>query len=133
ATIGPALFSLRGYLVPRRDGRLLVGSTMEEAGYNKSVTLAGLEKIVRGAAAIVPTLGGAPFREAWAGLRPATRDLLPMLGFSPSVSNVLWAAGHFRSGILLSAITGEIIADLVKGRRPAVELGAFSAARFKEQ
>lgn len=132
-TIGPALFSLRGYVVPRRDGRLLAGSTMEEAGYNKSVTLAGLDKIARGAAAIVPTLGAATFREAWAGLRPATRDLLPVLGFSPSVSNVLWAAGHFRSGILLSAITGEIIVDLVQGRRPAVELGAFSAARFREQ
>ena len=133
ATMGPALFSLRGYLVPRRDGRLLAGSTMEEAGYNKTVTLAGLDKIARGAAAIVPALGAAAFREAWAGLRPATCDLLPVLGFSPSVSNVLWAAGHFRSGILLSAITGEIIADLVKGRRPSVELGAFSAARFKEQ
>jgi glycine oxidase len=132
-TIGPALFSLRGYVVPRRDGRLLAGSTMEEAGYNKSVTLAGLDKIAHGAAAIVPTLGAAAFREAWAGLRPATRDLMPVLGFSPSVSNVLWAAGHFRSGILLSAITGEIIADLVHGRRPAVELGAFSAARFREQ
>jgi glycine oxidase len=132
-TLGPALFSLRGYVVPRRDGRLLAGSTMEEAGYNKAVTLAGLDKIARGAAAIVPALGAAAFREAWAGLRPATRDLLPVLGFSPSVSNVLWAAGHFRSGILLSAITGEIIADLVKGRRPAVELAAFSAARFKEQ
>lgn len=132
-TIGLALFSLRGYVVPRRDGRLLAGSTMEEAGYNKSVTLAGLDKIARGAAAIVPTLGAAAFREAWAGLRPATRDLIPVLGFSPSVSNVLWAAGHFRSGILLSAITGEIIADLVQGRRPAVELGAFSAARFREQ
>src|SRR6185437_1753406 len=132
-TIGPALFSMRGYLVPRRDGRLLAGSTMEEAGYNKSVTLAGLDKIARGAAAIVPALGGAVFREAWAGLRPATRDLLPVLGFSPSVSNVLWAAGHFRSGILLSAITGEIIAGLIKGRRPMVELSAFSAARFREQ
>jgi glycine oxidase len=132
-TIGPALFSLRGYLVPRRDGRLLAGSTMEEAGYNKVVTLAGLEKIARGAAAIAPALAAAPFRQAWAGLRPATRDLLPVLGFSPSVPNVLWAAGHFRSGILLSAITGEIIADLVKGRRPAIQLGAFSAARFREQ
>ena len=132
-TIGPALFSLRGYLVPRRDGRLLAGSTMEEAGYNKVVTLAGLEKIARGAVAIAPALGAAPFRQAWAGLRPATRDLLPVLGFSPSVRNVLWAAGHFRSGILLSAITGEIIADLVKGRRPAIELSAFSAARFREQ
>lgn len=133
ATLGPALFSLRGYVVPRRDGRLLAGSTMEEAGYNKAVTLAGLDKIARGAAAIVPALGAAAFREAWAGLRPATRDLLPVLGFSPSVSNVLWAAGHFRSGILLSAITGEIIADLVKGRRTAVELQPFSPARFREQ
>jgi glycine/D-amino acid oxidase-like deaminating enzyme len=106
---------------------------MEEAGYNKVVTLAGLDKIARGAAAIAPALGAVAFREAWAGLRPAARDLLPVLGFSPSVSNVVWAAGHFRSGILLSAITGEIVADLVKGRRTAVELGAFSAARFKEQ
>jgi glycine oxidase len=131
--LGPALFSLRGYVVPRRDGRLLAGSTMEEAGYNKAVTMAGLDKIARGAAAIVPALGTATFREAWAGLRPATRDLLPVLGFSPSVSNVLWAAGHFRSGILLSAITGEIVADLVKGRRTAVELQPFSPARFREQ
>ncbi|HVA39381.1 MAG TPA: glycine oxidase ThiO, partial [Candidatus Binataceae bacterium] len=132
-TIGPALFSLRGYLVPRRDGRLLAGSTMEEAGYNKTVTLAGLEKIARGAAAMAPALGAIAFRQAWAGLRPATRDLLPVLGFSPSVPNVIWAAGHFRSGILLSAITGEVVADLVKGRRPAIDLAPFSAARFREQ
>lgn len=130
-TLGPALFSLRGYLVPRRDGRLLAGSTMEEAGYDKTVTLAGIEKIARGAAAIVPGLGALPFRQAWAGLRPATRDLLPVLGPSPSVPNVLWAAGHFRSGILLSALTGEIIADLVAGRRPAIDLAPFSAARLK--
>jgi glycine oxidase len=132
-TIGPALFSLRGYLVPRRDGRLLAGSTMEEAGYNKVGTLSGLEKIVRGANALVPQLGSIAFRGAWAGLRPATRDLLPVLGFSPTVANVLWAVGHFRSGILLSAITGEIIADLVKGRRPAFDIGQFSAARFRGQ
>ena len=132
-TIGPALFSLRGYLVPRRDGRLLAGSTMEEAGYNKSVTLAGLEQILHSAVAVVPALGAAVFAQAWAGLRPATRDLLPVLGFSPSVPNVIWATGHFRSGILLSAITGEIIVDLVKGRRPTMEFGAFSPARFREQ
>jgi glycine oxidase len=129
--IGPALFSLRGYLVPRRDGRLLAGSTMEEAGYNKTVTLAGVNKIASGASALVPALGAISFREAWAGLRPAAPDLLPVLGFSTSVSNVIWAAGHFRSGILLSAITGEIVADLVMGRRPAVDLTAFSPARFR--
>jgi glycine oxidase len=131
--LGPAVFSLRGYLVPRRDGRLLAGSTMEEAGYNKIVTLAGLEKITRGAMAMVPALSGLALRETWSGLRPATRDLLPVLGPSPSVPNVFWATGHFRSGILLSALTGEIIADLVAGRRPAVDLAPFSPARLREQ
>jgi glycine oxidase len=128
--LGPALFSLRGYLVPRRDGRILAGSTMEEAGYDKSVTLAGIEKIARGAAAMAPAIGELRFREAWAGLRPATRDLLPVLGPSPSVPNVIWATGHYRSGILLSALTGETIADLVAGRKPPIDLAPFSAARF---
>ena len=129
-SLGPSLFSPRGYLVPRRDGRILAGSTMEEAGYDKSVTLAGIEKIARGAATMVPAMGELRFREAWAGLRPATRDLLPVLGPSPTVPNVIWATGHYRSGILLSALTGEAIADLAAGRKPAIDLTPFSAERF---
>ena len=129
----PSVFSMRGYLVPRRDGRILAGSTMEEAGYNKTVTLAGMEKIVRGALAMVPSLAELPFREAWAGLRPATKDLLPVLGPSPSISNVIWSTGHYRSGILLSALTGEVIADLVAGRKPSIDLAPFSPARFTPQ
>ncbi len=125
-----AIFSRRGYLVPRRDGRLIAGSTMEDAGYDKSVTLAGMERIVRGASDMVPSLGSMAFREAWAGFRPATDDLLPVIGASPSAPNVFYAAGHFRSGILLSALTGELVADLVKGRRPAIDLSPFSPARF---
>lgn len=126
----PSVFSMRGYLVPRRDGRLLAGSTMEEAGYNKTVTLGGIEKISRGVLTMVPVLAEIPFREAWAGLRPATRDLLPVLGYSPSIANVVWATGHYRSGILLSAITGEIIADLIAGRPPSIDLAPFSPGRF---
>jgi glycine oxidase len=126
----PAVFSMRAYLVPRRDGRILAGSTMEEAGYNKSVTLGGIEKISRGALAMVPALAELPFREAWAGLRPATKDLLPVIGPSPSVTNVIWATGHYRSGILLSALTGEVVADLVAGRAPSIDLAPFSPARF---
>ena len=126
----PAIFSMRGYLVPRRDGRILAGSTMEVAGYNKIVTLGGMEKITRGAMAMVPSLGDLPFREAWAGLRPAARDLLPVIGRSPSVPNVIWSTGHYRSGILLSAITGEVVADLVAGRTPSIDLAPFSPARF---
>ena len=128
--LGPPVFSSRGYLVPRRDGRILAGSTMEQAGFNRSVTLAGMEKIVGAALAMVPALCDLTFREAWAGLRPATHDLLPVLGFSPSIANVIYATGHFRSGILLSALTGEIVADLVAGRQPALDLKPFSPARF---
>ncbi|HEX4208928.1 MAG TPA: glycine oxidase ThiO [Candidatus Binataceae bacterium] len=128
--LGPPVFSSRGYLVPRRDGRVLAGSTMEQAGFNRSVTLAGIERIVSAALTIVPALSNLAFREAWAGLRPATRDLMPVLGFSPSVPNVIYASGHFRSGILLSALTGEIVADLVAGRQSTVDLNPFSPARF---
>ena len=129
-SLSESVFSPRGYLVPRRDGRVLAGSTMEEAGYNKAVTLAGIEKIARGAATMVPGMDDLPFREAWAGLRPATRDFMPVLGPSPSAANVLYAAGHFRSGILLSALTGEITADIVHGRKPAIDLTPFTPARF---
>jgi glycine oxidase len=127
---GPAIFSLHGYLVPRRDGRLVAGSTMEEAGYDQRVTLDGMEKIARGARKMMPSLGGIAFREAWAGLRPATRDFMPVIGASPSIPNVFYATGHFRSGILLSALTGEILADLVYGRTPAVDLTPFAPVRF---
>ena len=129
--VEPSLFSESGIVVPRRDGRILAGSIFEEAGFNKSVTLDGMERILRAVRAMVPSIASIPFREAWAGLRPASDDLLPMLGPSPTVANVMYAAGHFRSGILLSAVTGEVIADLVKGRAPSIDLAAFSPARFR--
>jgi glycine oxidase len=128
----PSLFSGVGILVPRRDGRLLAGSVFEDAGFNKSVTLDAMERIARAVRAMVPSIASIPFREAWAGLRPATDDLLPVLGPSPTVAGVLYAAGHFRSGILLSALTGEVIADLVMGRMPAIDLAPFSPARFRD-
>jgi glycine oxidase len=131
--LSSSIFSPGGYLVPRRDGRILAGSTMEEAGFDKSVTLAGLNKITRAAFDMVPNLGELPFREAWAGLRPATRDFLPVLGTSPSLPNLFYATGHFRSGILLSAITGEIITDLVHSRNPSIEVEPFSPKRFISQ
>jgi glycine oxidase len=127
----PSLFSAGGILVPRRDGRLLAGSIFEDAGFNKSVTLDGMERILRAVRAMVPSIASVPFREAWAGLRPASDDLMPVIGPSPTVANVLYAAGHFRSGILLSAVTGEVIADLVSGRQPSIDLAPFSPARFR--
>ncbi len=129
--LGPSLFSPEGILVPRRDGRLIAGSIFEDAGFNKSVTLAGIATITSAVAAMVPGLRGVAFREAWAGLRPASDDLMPVIGESPSVRGAFYAAGHFRSGILLSALTGELIADLVAGRNPSIDLAPFSPARFQ--
>jgi glycine oxidase len=128
--IGPAIFSLRGYAVPRRDGRLVAGSTRERAGYSKNVTLEGMESIVHAAKDMLPALSGIRFREAWAGLRPATDDLLPVLGPSPAVPGLFYATGHFRSGILLSAITGQVIAAMVTGSRLETDLSPFSPSRF---
>ncbi len=132
STIEPSLFSARGILVPRRDGRLLAGSIFEDAGFNKTLTLGGMTHILRAACELVPGLSELPFREAWAGLRPAADDLLPVIGASPSVPNVFYACGHFRSGILQSSLTGEIIADLVKGRSPKVDLGSIRAGAFSK-
>lgn len=130
--IEPSLFSMRGILVPRRDGRLLAGSIFEDAGFNKTLTLGGMTHILRAACELVPSLSELPFREAWTGLRPATDDLMPVIGASPSVPNVFYACGHFRSGILLSSLTGELIADLVKGRVPKIDLALFGPARFQK-
>ncbi len=130
--IEPSLFSTRGILVPRRDGRLIAGSIFEDAGFNKTLTLGGMTHILRAACELVPSLSELPFREAWTGLRPAADDLMPVIGASPSVPNVFYAGGHFRSGILLSSLTGEVIADLVQGRSPKVDLTPFTPARFQK-
>jgi glycine oxidase len=128
--VGPSIFSLRGYAVPRRDGRVLAGSTREMARYSKDVTLEGMESIVRAARDMLPTLGTMRFREAWAGLRPATTDFLPVLGCSPTIPGLYYATGHFRSGILLAAITGRVMAAMIAGDKPETDLGPFSPARF---
>jgi glycine oxidase len=130
--IEPSLFSTRGILVPRRDGRLIAGSIFEDAGFNKTLTLGGMTHILRAACELVPSLSELPFREAWTGLRPAADDLMPVIGASPSVPNVFYACGHFRSGILLSSLTGEVIADLVKGRAPKIDLAPFTPVRFQK-
>jgi glycine oxidase len=128
--VGPSIFSLRGYAVPRRDGRVLAGSTREMARYSKDVTLEGMESIVRAAKDMLPSLGALRFREAWAGLRPATADFLPVLGPSPAIRGLYYATGHFRSGILLAALTGKLIASLITGRQLEADVSHFSPARF---
>ena len=117
------------YLIPRSDGRLLVGATVEEAGFDKRTDPDTIQRLHKAAIALVPQLADARFLEAWAGLRPGTPDGLPILG-ATSTPGYYVATGHFRDGILLAPITAEIMADVIEGRPPQHDLTTFSPSRF---
>jgi glycine oxidase len=121
--------SHRGYLVPRGDGRLLAGSTVERAGFDKSVTAGALHAVLAIALEIAPKLADVPIAESWAGLRPGTPDGLPVVGRG-AVEGLIHAAGLFRNGILLGPLIGEAAARLALGRDPGIDLSAFDPARF---
>ncbi|MBK8012658.1 MAG: glycine oxidase ThiO [Deltaproteobacteria bacterium] len=118
------------YLVPRRDGRVLVGATMESCGFNKSTTAEGVRELLSWAVDTLPNLGAANFVEAWAGLRPATPDHRPLIG-SAAVGGLFFATGHHRNGVLNAPATAALIRDVVLGRPPSLDLEPFSPARFK--
>src|SRR5205085_9865198 len=99
--VRPVLLQGKRYLVPRADGRVLVGSTEEEAGFDARPTAGAIAGLLEFAAELVPSLADAPLEKCWAGLRPGTPDGLPFLGPVPGLENVFVAAGHFRSGIPL--------------------------------
>lgn len=123
------VFSGKGYVIPRADGRVIAGSTMELVGFEKQVTAEGLQRILALAIELCPLLAQAPVQEFWAGLRPYTEDHLPILGKGP-LENLFLATGHFRNGILLTPITARLIAQLVMGERPSVDLRPFRYDRF---
>ncbi|PYS96838.1 MAG: glycine oxidase ThiO [Acidobacteria bacterium] len=117
------------YLVPRGDGRLLVGSTMERVGFDKSVTAEAVARLTAAAIDLVPALRDAAFLQAWAGLRPASGDELPVIGSGPAAG--LWyACGHLRNGILLAPITALVIVRLLRGESPGIDLTPFDPRRF---
>lgn len=120
----------RCYLIPRADGRLLVGATAEAPRFAARPTAAGVRGLLDAALEAAPALADAPLTDAWGGLRPATPDHLPVLGEDPEVAGLFYATGHYRNGILLAPITAEVIADLVDGRAPAISLEPFRPDRF---
>jgi glycine oxidase len=125
-----AIYSRGVYVVPRRDGRVLAGSTYEEAGFDKRVTGAGLTGILARALHLAPGLADASFGECWAGLRPGTPDRLPILGPDGERRGLYYACGHYRNGILLAPATARALADLVLERQTAYDLGPFAPTRF---
>ena len=125
------IFSKHGYLVPRHDGRVLIGATEEQVGFDSSTTESGVDGLYASATSLVPALRKFPIHSSWAGLRPVSKDRLPLIGFLPGRDNVTIAAGHGRNGILMAPYTGILVADsLLKG---AVIPDVFSPLRFEEQ
>jgi len=122
------------YLVPRSDGRVLAGSTMEHAGFDRRVTAEGVAHLAAAALALVPGLAPASFHSAWAGLRPSAPDGLPVIG-PAATEGLLYACGHLRNGIVLTPITARAIVSMLRGEGAAVEgidLAPFSPLRFAD-
>jgi glycine oxidase len=117
------------YLVPRSDGRILVGTTVEEAGFDKRTDAPTIQRLRRAAIALVPELQNARILEDWAGLRPGTPDDLPILG-ATATSGYYVATGHFRDGILLAPVTAQAMAEVITGGKCGYDLAQFSPARF---
>jgi glycine oxidase len=122
---------LRGkhYLVPRPDGRVLVGSTEEDVGFDKRTTASAIRDLLRFALELVPGLTNAPVERCWAGLRPGSPDGLPFIGRAPDLDNVFVAAGHFRAGIQLSPGTALLLEELLLGKKLTVSLEPFRLDR----
>jgi|HubBroStandDraft_5_1064220.scaffolds.fasta_scaffold03499_3 glycine oxidase len=126
------LRSERAYLVPRLDGRLIAGSTLENVGFDKTVTPEGLFKIRDGVRAMVPALVDSEIIETWAGLRPGTPDGLPIIG-KTSVEGLIVATGHYRNGVLLAPATAAVVRDLIVKGKAGINIEAYSPLRFSER
>jgi glycine oxidase len=117
------------YIIPRSNGRILAGATVEEAGFDKRTDVAAIQRMHHAAIAIVPELRNARILEGWAGLRPGTPDGLPILGATARPGYYV-ATGHFRDGILLAPITALIMSEIIGGANCGYDLNPFSPARF---
>ena len=120
------------YLVPRSSGKILVGATVEDAGFDKTVDPEVINKLRREAAELIPELATAPVVESWAGLRPGSPDDLPIMG-ETETRGIMISSGHFRNGILLAPAAAKVMADLIMGKAPKIDISGFSPARFEKQ
>ncbi|MDH5649148.1 MAG: glycine oxidase ThiO [Gammaproteobacteria bacterium] len=114
------------YLIPRRDGRVLAGSTLEYVGFNKSVTPEAREDLTRAAVAMVPALADCEIETQWAGLRPGSPNGIPYIGSHPEVSGVMVCAGHFRNGFVLGPASAKLAVDLLLDREPLLDPGPYA-------
>jgi len=118
-----------GYLVPRADGGYVLGASMEEQGFDTSVTVRGVWELLRDAVELIPGLEELVIEEMLAGLRPGTPDNAPLVG-AADAPGVIWATGHFRHGVLLAPYTADLVAGILAGDAPAVP-DVFRPGRFR--
>jgi glycine oxidase len=130
SAIRHVLHSSRIYLVPRNDGRLLIGATIEHTGFEKANTAQSIHSLLDAALELAPEISGAEIVEIWSGLRPDTVDHLPILG-QTGIDNLWLATGHYRNGILLAPATAELLARSIVNGRDEIELLPFSIQRFE--
>ena len=124
------VWSERCYLVPWDDGTLLVGATVEDAGFDERTTVAGVRDLLEAACEVIPGAWAAGFVDARAGLRPASTDLLPIIGASRVLPNLMYATAHYRNGILLAPVTAALVADAMLDNRIDPLMAAVSPQRF---
>jgi glycine oxidase len=117
------------YLIPRGDGRIVIGSTVEDVGFDKRVDPDAIQRLHQAAAVLVPSLGQGRIHETWTGLRPCTDDKLPVMGRT-SLEGCFIASGHYRDGILLAPITARLMSQLLNGKQPDIGFDEFSPSRF---
>jgi D-amino-acid dehydrogenase len=118
------------YVVPWADGTVALGATVEDVGFDARATAAGFRQLFAEGLRVSPGLADATFREVRVGLRPVSDDDLPILGPVPGAPNVLVATGHGANGLLLGPVSGRLLAEVVTGGAPAVDLEPFSPARL---
>ena len=121
------------YVVPRPDGRILIGATQEDVGFDKRNTAEGVGGLLQFGSKLFPGLGRATYERCWAGFRPGTPDHLPLLGGVPGSENLYVATGHFRSGLQMSPFTAKLMSDLILGRTPSISLEPFAPDRFNQE
>jgi glycine oxidase ThiO len=129
APLSHVAYGPRGYVVPRGDSTI-GGSTMENVGFDATTTSEGVEKVRSAAEEICPSLSRSNATHSWAGLRPVTPDMLPVLGPDPEHQSLIYACGHSRNGVLMAPLTGDLVADLVTGTPLSFDLSQFRPGRF---
>ncbi|MBM7095712.1 glycine oxidase ThiO [Bacillus sp. H-16] len=130
--LSSTIFTDTCYLVPKSGNRLVIGATVIPDTFSENVTIEGLSQLMKEAVNVLPALKSATFERSWTGIRPQSGDGLPYLGKHPDDENLMIATGHYRNGILLSPLTGSLVAKMLREEPLPSYMGAFSLDRVKE-